>query len=170
MSPIVKRIQNDQELPAKADVVVIGGGIIGATAAFLLAERGLSVFSKRTAPSSMQPFQPFGNDIFVVWDNEDPATDVFLKAGVVTARALCSRSARQSAEQQVDFDVIEKAILDIEKRAANLDDVRKSAETIKSSSDKILKRIELDRDALERQVAVLRERVGDLKVSVNSAS
>ncbi|MEY9628462.1 NAD(P)/FAD-dependent oxidoreductase [Sinorhizobium fredii] len=43
MSPIVKRIQNDQELPAKADVVVIGGGIIGATAAFFLAERGLSV-------------------------------------------------------------------------------------------------------------------------------
>ncbi|ANM08078.1 FAD dependent oxidoreductase protein (plasmid) [Rhizobium phaseoli] len=43
MSPIVKRIPNDQELPAKADVVVIGGGIIGATAAFFLAERGLSV-------------------------------------------------------------------------------------------------------------------------------
>jgi len=43
MSPIVKRIHSDQELPAKADVVVIGGGIIGATAAFFLAERGLSV-------------------------------------------------------------------------------------------------------------------------------
>lgn len=43
MSPIVKRIQSDQEFPAKADVVVIGGGIIGATAAFFLAERGLSV-------------------------------------------------------------------------------------------------------------------------------
>ncbi len=43
MSPIVKRIQNDQELPAQADVVVIGGGIVGATAAFFLAERGLSV-------------------------------------------------------------------------------------------------------------------------------
>src|SRR3712207_1378062 len=43
MSPLVKRIQSDQELPAKADVVVIGGGIIGASAAFFLAERGLSV-------------------------------------------------------------------------------------------------------------------------------
>ncbi|MCA1443553.1 FAD-binding oxidoreductase [Ensifer sp. IC4062] len=43
MSPLLKRIQNDQELPAKADVVVIGGGIVGATAAFLLVERGLSV-------------------------------------------------------------------------------------------------------------------------------
>jgi glycine/D-amino acid oxidase-like deaminating enzyme len=43
MTPIVKRIQNDQELPTRADVVVIGGGIVGATAAFFLAERGLSV-------------------------------------------------------------------------------------------------------------------------------
>ncbi len=43
MSPLLKRIHSDEELPAKADVVVIGGGIIGATAAFFLAERGLSV-------------------------------------------------------------------------------------------------------------------------------
>ncbi|AJC83126.1 FAD dependent oxidoreductase protein (plasmid) [Rhizobium etli bv. phaseoli str. IE4803] len=43
MSPLLKRIQSDQELPAKADVVIIGGGIIGASAAFFLAERGLSV-------------------------------------------------------------------------------------------------------------------------------
>ena len=43
MSPLLKRIPSDQELPAMADVVVIGGGIIGASAAFSLAERGLSV-------------------------------------------------------------------------------------------------------------------------------
>ena len=43
MSPLLKSIQSDQELPAKADVVVIGGGIVGASAAFSLAERGLSV-------------------------------------------------------------------------------------------------------------------------------
>lgn len=43
MSPIVKRIPSDAQLPAQADVVVIGGGIIGSTAAFFLAERGHSV-------------------------------------------------------------------------------------------------------------------------------
>jgi glycine/D-amino acid oxidase-like deaminating enzyme len=43
MSPLVKRIQSDPELPAEADVVVIGGGIVGASAAFFLSERGLSV-------------------------------------------------------------------------------------------------------------------------------
>ncbi|ARQ14088.1 FAD dependent oxidoreductase protein (plasmid) [Rhizobium etli] len=43
MSPLLKRIHSDERLPGRADVVVIGGGIIGATAALFLAERGLSV-------------------------------------------------------------------------------------------------------------------------------
>ena len=43
MSPTVKRIPSDEQLPASADVVIIGGGIIGATTAFFLARRGLSV-------------------------------------------------------------------------------------------------------------------------------
>lgn len=37
MSPPVKRIPSDKKLPASADVVVIGGGIIGATASYFLA-------------------------------------------------------------------------------------------------------------------------------------
>lgn len=43
MSPVLKRIASDPQLPASADVVIIGGGIIGASAAFSLAERGVSV-------------------------------------------------------------------------------------------------------------------------------
>src|SRR5437762_7635723 len=43
MSPPIKRIPSDERLPASADVVVIGGGIIGATTAYFLARRGLSV-------------------------------------------------------------------------------------------------------------------------------
>lgn len=43
MSPPIKRIPSDEQLPASADVVIIGGGIIGATAAYFLARRGLSV-------------------------------------------------------------------------------------------------------------------------------
>jgi glycine/D-amino acid oxidase-like deaminating enzyme len=43
MSPSLKRIHSDERLPTHADVVIIGGGIIGATAAYFLAKRGLSV-------------------------------------------------------------------------------------------------------------------------------
>ena len=127
------------------------------------ADWGLFVFSKRTAPAGLEPFARYGSDFIVVWDAEDPATDVFLKAGIIAARALCFRSERQSAAQQVDFEVIDKAILEIEKRAGNLDDVRKSAETIQSSSTKILDRVRKDREALEKQVEILREKVKDLR-------
>ncbi|TIX44600.1 MAG: FAD-binding oxidoreductase, partial [Mesorhizobium sp.] len=43
MSPRVERIHSDERLPAEADVVIVGGGILGSTAAYFLAKRGLSV-------------------------------------------------------------------------------------------------------------------------------
>jgi hypothetical protein len=127
------------------------------------AELGLFVFSRRTAPAHLDAFTRYGNDCVVVWDVDDIYSDVFLKAGLMYARAMCFRNERQSAAQQVDFEVIDKAILEIEKRANNLDDVRKSAETIQSSSLKILDRVRKDREALEKQVEVLREKVKDLR-------
>jgi hypothetical protein len=127
------------------------------------ADWGVFVFSKKTAPTGLEPFQRYGNDIVVVWDADDPTCDVFLKAGVIAARALCFRAERNSAAQQIDFDAIEKAILEIEKRAGNLEEIRKSADTIQSSSGKILERVRIDREALTKQVEILRERVKDLR-------
>jgi len=43
MAPRVDPVVADSDLPARADVVVIGGGIIGASTAFFLAQKGISV-------------------------------------------------------------------------------------------------------------------------------
>src|SRR5580700_8430218 len=43
MSPPVNVVQSDSELPERASVVVIGGGIIGVTTALYLAEKGIAV-------------------------------------------------------------------------------------------------------------------------------
>lgn len=43
MTPTLRRIESDAALPDRADVVVIGGGIVGAAAAYFLAKRGHSV-------------------------------------------------------------------------------------------------------------------------------
>lgn len=43
MSPRVERIHSNEHLPAAADVVIVGGGILGSSAAYFLAKRGLSV-------------------------------------------------------------------------------------------------------------------------------
>ena len=90
-------------------------------------------------------------------------SDVFLEGRHHRRRRCAFAPSAQSAAQQVDFEAIDKAILEIEKRAGNLDDVRKSAETIQSASSKILERVRIDREALEKQVGMLRERVDDLK-------
>src|SRR5579885_2841370 len=43
MSPPVDAVRSDAKLPASADVVIIGGGIIGCSAAYYLAKKGHSV-------------------------------------------------------------------------------------------------------------------------------
>ena len=43
MPPAVDAVQSDGRLPTASDVVVIGGGIIGCSAAYFLAKKGLSV-------------------------------------------------------------------------------------------------------------------------------
>jgi glycine/D-amino acid oxidase-like deaminating enzyme len=43
MAPRVDPVRSDEALPPRADVVIIGGGIIGASAALSLAEKGISV-------------------------------------------------------------------------------------------------------------------------------
>lgn len=43
MSPTLKQIPSNDSLPASADVVIIGGGIIGACSAYFLAKQGYSV-------------------------------------------------------------------------------------------------------------------------------
>ena len=42
MAPRVDPVRSDDELPARADVVIVGGGIIGASTALFLAQKGVS--------------------------------------------------------------------------------------------------------------------------------
>src|SRR3981189_2999166 len=43
MAPRVDPVPSDEKLPAPADVGIVGGGIIGTSAALFLAQRGVSV-------------------------------------------------------------------------------------------------------------------------------
>ena len=43
MPPLVDPVPSDHELPRSTEVAIIGGGIIGVSAALTLAERGIPV-------------------------------------------------------------------------------------------------------------------------------
>ena len=111
----------------------------------------------------------YGPDVIVAWDAEDPTTDAFLLAALEISRALCVRMQAATERARIDFTPIDRAILDIEKRVQNLDQVRTSAETIKSSSEKILDRVRIDRKALDEQLAVLRDAMNGVKQSLGES-
>ena len=132
------------------------------------AQIGLFVFSRRLAPTDLEPLTRHGNDLFLVWDAEDVSTDPYFQAALEIARALCVRTQHDTAQRQVDFAPIDKSVLDIEKRVKNLEQIRSSAQTIKSSSEKILERVRIDQEALDKQVGVLRDSMTDLKQAIGA--
>lgn len=127
------------------------------------AQVGLFVFSARTAPERLEPLTRYGDDIVIVWDAEDPRTDVALIAGVSVAKALCARAKAHRNAEAADFQAIERAILEIEKQARGLDEITRSAETIKSGSEKVLNRARIMREALADQVSILGSKVAELR-------
>ena len=127
------------------------------------ADIGIFVYSRKTAPDSLRPITRYGQDIFVVWDAEDPSTDIHLLAAFDIGRGLSVRQSRQREGTSADFSSIDKAILDIETRAKNLGEIDDCAKKIVGNAESIQNRIRIDRKALEQQVTQLREKVGDLR-------
>lgn len=118
------------------------------------AEVGLFVLSAKCAPEGWERFRVIGPDVFVAWDAEDPATDVYLDAALAVARALCTR-ARQGGESEIDFEAFEAAVRDIEKQMEGLEEITTSSQTIESGAVKIRERARKMRANLERAVAAL---------------
>jgi hypothetical protein len=131
------------------------------------AQVGVFVFSKRTAPPGIEALARHGSDIVVVWDAEDVTSDVVVRAAYSLARALAVRERRTNDESQEAIAEIERATRAIEKQAAYVDDIRKWAETAKSSGEKIVDRatrmtadLAREIDRLDAQLASLKTRPG----------
>ncbi len=134
------------------------------------ADIGLFVFSKTTAPEGLDVFNRYGNDIVTIWDKDDTASDIFLNVGLSVSKALSLRSKSHSKETGADFEAIEKAIIEIERQAGGLDEIKTSAETIRNSSDKILNRARIMREGLDKQIGILNNKVDNLREAVGSAA
>jgi hypothetical protein len=126
------------------------------------AQMGIFVFSRRVAPAGLADFQRHGPDFVVVWDPEDRATDLVLRAAYSTARALAVREAAGEEAHEVAAE-IEKAVRAIEKRIEHLVSVKTWAETIESNSRKIQDSVRKVHEELEEQVKAIDTQVGALK-------
>ncbi|MEZ6047800.1 MAG: hypothetical protein R3C11_19940 [Planctomycetaceae bacterium] len=132
------------------------------------AQFGIFVFSKQSAPTGMEPFNRYGEDLVVIWDAEDASTDVYLNVALSVAKALCIRQQGQNEEAEFDFEKMDKAILEIEKRVNNLDEIERSANTIQNGAIKILKTVETSRKSLQTQIETLQEATAHVKEILNN--
>ena len=127
---------------------------------------GVFVFSKRTADWQIAPFARYGNDVVVVWDCDDPASDVILTAGMSLARALCARAGAERKEIEIDFERMQRAMLEVDKQIQGLDDIRKNAQSIRSCANKIEDRARLVSDNIVRATRVLNEETDAVRAAV----
>lgn len=125
---------------------------------------GLFVFSQRTVPGDvLEPLTRYGNDVVVVWDAENRASDAYLSAALSVARALSVRGKAGGDNLGVDVEGLEKAVREVERQANGLDDITKSAQAIDSHVTKILDKARIVRNGLERQVGLLDEKVSGIR-------
>lgn len=129
---------------------------------------GVFVHSARSAPEGFPLFHATGEDVFVVWDLDDPASDVRLEAALAVARALATR-ARGARTTQVDFEAVERAIRDVEKQLEGLAVIETSAGTIAGGVSRIQERVRILRKNLTAAVATLEEGFDDARRELTGA-
>jgi hypothetical protein len=78
------------------------------------AQIGVFVVARESAPEGFQPCRRIGPDLLVVWDAEDPATDLNLQAALSIARALVVRQHAESGRTEADVRGIEQSVRAIE--------------------------------------------------------
>jgi hypothetical protein len=127
------------------------------------AQVGVFVFSARTAPEGLEPLARHGEDIVVVWDPEDEATDLRVRCAYSLARGLATRQASQSAASDEALREIDLATRAVEKQLQFIDEVARMAGTVENNGKKIRERMERmreqlagDVDRLDQQVRALR--------------
>lgn len=130
----------------------------------------LFVHSAATAPAGIDELQRYGADIVVVWDADDPATDVRLRAGLMLARALCLRAVQHAGEDAASFAAIDQAVEAIRKQVLGFEEIERSARTVVSSGEGILKRSQLMGAEIDRRLTALAGHAARLKQASGTAA
>ena len=127
------------------------------------AQVGVFVFSPSAAPDGLEPFGRYGDDIVIIWDPDDPLTDVYVKSALSVARALVIRETHESIESEQALDAIGRSTRAIEKQIEHLAEIKIWAETVKNNGEKIADRAGRMNEALVREVEDLDRQLAALK-------
>ena len=122
----------------------------------------LFIHSARTAPTGLADLHRWGQDVVVVWDEDQPATDVRLKAAYMVAKALAVRAGQHDENEAASLAEMDAAIEAIRKQISGFEEIQTSATTVVNSGQKIFKRADLMSQEIERKLLVLQEHTARL--------
>ena len=126
------------------------------------AQVGIFVYSARSAPDSLDKLSRYGDDLVCVWDPDDPADEIIIRAAYATARALALRVREVSGEASEAAQAVERATRTIEKQLKYLGDIQRMAETARSSGEKIADRAKRMQRDLEVEIERIDQHLGAL--------
>jgi hypothetical protein len=125
---------------------------------------GIFVLAQSHAAAGFQTFARYGQDIVVVWDDENPRTDPFLQAALMVALGLATRS-KCSAEAG-DLQALQAIEQRITQEIDRLEKIRKSADTIRRQADLIEKETGVGEKKLAKMLDDAKKTLGALNVEL----
>jgi hypothetical protein len=120
------------------------------------AQVGVFVVARESAKEGFATFRRVGPDVLVIWDADDPGTDVYVKAAVSIARALVVEQHRTSDRSEADVREVEQSIRAIERLVTTVDSIAHDARNIVKKGTKIGKAAEGVKERLVEEVERLK--------------
>ncbi|AUX42241.1 uncharacterized protein SOCE26_036700 [Sorangium cellulosum] len=132
-----------------------------------LAHSGVFVMARSHASAAFPRFARYGNDILVVWDEEDKETDPYLHAAVLLGLALASCQRRP--EDAGDIEALADIEHHIRKELGRLERMRKLSESISSNAEQLGEEVRKGGDALGRLLRKAKATLTALNVELAEA-
>jgi hypothetical protein len=120
------------------------------------AQFGVFVVARESAREGFTAFRRVGMDILLIWDAEDPGTDVYLKGAVSVAKALIVQQHRASDRSEADLREIEQSVRAIERLVTTVEGIAHDARNIVKKGTKIGKAAEVVKERLVEEVERLK--------------
>jgi hypothetical protein len=108
---------------------------------------GVFVLARSHSGPTFPGFARHGSNVLVVWDDEDPATDPYLRAAIMVGMGLVTRS--RTTGDASDVAALRDIDVRIDAELARLDKMEKHAESVRRSSDAISDEVRKARKALD---------------------
>jgi hypothetical protein len=126
---------------------------------------GIFVMAKSRAGAGFGTFGRYGQDVLLVWDDENPVSDPYLEAALMVALGLAVR--HRAVASDGDLQALQKIEQRIAKEVERLLEIRGAAEKIRKQVEVIDAAVESGSSALQKLLKDAKKTLCALKVELN---